>query len=160
VPEAYQIRRATAADVQPIIDLATEMVLHSVSPFRPVTAEQVKQYRREDLQTLNDILELEHSGVFIAEATGKLLGHIIVVAHQRDSSTGTTQAWIYDVSVVPGSWGQGVGQALMREAEQFARQQGMSAIGLGVTLNNTRALDFYMRLGYAQERVQMLKSLD
>lgn len=152
-------RRATASDVPGIVELATEMVLHSVSPFRPVAAEQVKQYRREDLQTLADILELDHSGVFVAEAEGRLIGHIIVVAHQKDSSSGTAQAWIYDVSVEPGYWSKGVGKTLMQWAEMFAREQGMGAIGLGVTLNNQRALGFYLGLGYHQERVQMVKNL-
>src|SRR5689334_448297 len=111
-----------------MIDLATAMVLHSVSPYRTVPADQVQHYRREDLQSLRDILGLEHSGLFVAEIDGQLVGHIIVVAHQRDSSTGTAQAWIYDVSVKAGYWGRGIGQALMERAEEFARHCGMSAI--------------------------------
>jgi GNAT superfamily N-acetyltransferase len=153
------IRAATAEDVDGMIDLATEMVLHSVSPFRSVAADQVQHYRREDLQSLRDILGLDHSGLFVAEIDDKLVGHIIVVAHQRDSSTGTAQAWIYDVSVKPGLWGKGIGQALMARAEQFARDCGMSAIGLGVTMANHRAVQFYDTLGYQQERVQMVKNL-
>lgn len=153
------IRPATAEDVDGIIDLATEMVLHSVSPFRSVAADQVQHYRREDLQSLRDILGVDHSGLFVAEVEDKLVGHIIVVAHQRDSSTGTAQAWIYDVSVKPGLWGKGIGQALMARAEEFARHCGMSAIGLGVTMANHRAVEFYDRLGYQQERVQMVKNL-
>jgi len=153
------IRRAQTRDIDAIIDLATDMVLHSVSPFRSVGAEQVRHYRREDLQSLRDIIELEHSGLFVAEEQGQLLGHIIVVAHQRDSSTGTAQAWIYDLSVKPGHWGKGIGQALMAEAERFACECGMPAIGLGVTRANHRALQFYEHLGYQEERVQMLKNL-
>lgn len=153
------IRSATPRDIDGIIELATDMVLHSVSPFRTVTAEQVRAYRRDDLQSLRDVLEMEHSGLFVAEENGRLLGHIIVVAHQRDSSTGSAQAWIYDVSVRAGHWGRGIGRALMAEAERFAQKCGMQAIGLGVTMANQRALEFYDRLGYQQERVQMLKKL-
>lgn len=153
------IRPATADDIDGIINLATDMVLHSVSPFRSVPADQVQHYRREDLQSLRDILGLEHSGLFVAEIDGQLVGHIIVVAHQRDSSTGTAQAWIYDVSVKAGFWGRGIGQALMARAEEFARHCGMVSIGLGVTMANHRAIHFYDQLGYQQERVQMLKNL-
>lgn len=153
------IRRAQEKDLDAIIELATEMVLHSVSPLRPVPAPQVRQFRKEDLQTLRDIYPLDHSGIFVAEEDGKIVGHIICVAHQRDSSTGTAQAWIYDVSVGAGQWGKGIGQALMAAAEDFARQQGMEAIGLGVTLANHRAVEFYNQQGYQHERVQMLKSL-
>lgn len=153
------IRPALAEDIDGMIELATDMVLHSVSPFRSVPAQDVQHYRREDLQSLRDILGLEHSGLFVAEIDGQLVGHIIVVAHQRDSSTGTAQAWIYDVSVRAGYWGRGIGQALMQRAEEFARHCGMAVIGLGVTMANFRAIEFYDQLGYQQERVQMLKKL-
>jgi len=154
------IRPATPEDVPAIIELATEMVLHSVSPFRQVSAEQVKTFRRDDLDTLGDLLNLEHSGIFVAVEDGNIVGHIIVVAQQRDSSTGTEQAWIYDVSVAAGQWSRGVGRALMDEAERFALERGMRAIGLGVTVANRRAVDFYQRLGYQEERVQMVKNLE
>jgi GNAT superfamily N-acetyltransferase len=154
-----KIRPATADDIGAIIELATDMVLHSVSPFRSVSAEEVRHYRRDDLQSLRDIHSLEQSGLFVAEIEGHIVGHIIVVAHQRDSSTGTAQAWIYDLSVRAGYWGQGIGQALMTEAEAFARRCGMRVIGLGVTVANHRAVEFYHHLGYQEERVQMLKNL-
>lgn len=153
-------READEADVAAIVELATDMVLHSVSPYRPVGAEEVRRYRNEDLQSLGDIMAMEQSGVFVAEEQGRVVGHIIVVAHQKDSSTGTPQAWIYDVSVHPGFWGRGVGQRLMELAEDFARQQGMGAIGLGVTLANHRAHQFYLQQGYLEERVQMVKNLE
>lgn len=153
------IRPATAEDVDSMINLAVDMVLHSVSPYRSVPAEQVQSYRREDLQSLRDILGMDHSGLFVAEIDGQIVGHIIVVAHQRDSSTGTPQAYVYDVSIKAGFWGRGIGQALMARAEEFARQCGMTAIGLGVTLANHRAVHFYELMGYQQERVLMVKNL-
>ena len=153
------IRLAQESDLKAIIELATEMVLHSVSPYRSVPAQQIRQYRFEDMQTLRDIYAAEQSGVFVAEIEGRVVGHLIVVAQQRDSSTGMAQAWIYDVSVAAGFWGKGIGQALMEQAETFARQHGMLAIGLGVTLSNQRALEFYRHQGYLEERVQMVKNL-
>ncbi|MFN8606262.1 MAG: GNAT family N-acetyltransferase [Vulcanimicrobiota bacterium] len=153
------VRSATAEDVDGMINLAVEMVLHSVSPFRTLPADQVQSYRREDLQSLRDILGMEHSGLFVAELDGQLVGHIIVVAHQRDSSSGSPQAYIYDVSIRAGYWGRGIGRALMDRAEEFARHCGMTAIGLGVTLSNHRALHFYELLGYQKERVLMVKNL-
>ena len=152
-------RLAAETDVSAIVELATEMVLHSVSPYRPVGAEEVRHYRHDDLQSLGEIMAMEQSGVFVAEDDGRVVGHIIVVAHQKDSSTGTPQAWIYDISVHPSHWGRGVGQQLMELAEGFAREQGMGAIGLGVTLANHRAHQFYLQQGYLEERVQMVKNL-
>lgn len=153
------IREARDNDLDVIIALATEMVLHSVSPYRAVPSQQICQYRHEDMQTLRDIYAAEQSGVFVAEIDGQLVGHLIVVVQQRDSSTGMAQAWIYDVSVKAGYWGRGIGQALMHKAEEFAKLHGMRAIGLGVTLSNQRALEFYRHQGYLEERVQMVKNL-
>ena len=51
---------------------------------------------------------------------------------------------------VPGPlWGRGIGTALIRAAEDTARQLGYDQIALGVGLDNSRARRLYERLGYA-----------
>jgi GNAT superfamily N-acetyltransferase len=46
-------------------------------------------------------------------------------------------------------WGQGIGTALIRAAEDTARQLGHERIALGVGLDNPKARRLYGRLGYA-----------
>lgn len=135
------------------------MVVHSTSPYRKTPPELVRQYRREDLQTLVEAVEMEHARVFIAERGSVMLGHVVVVAGHRDSSTGESQGWVFDLSIHPQCWGQGLGQLLMEHAENFVRERGLDAIGLGVTIANQRALSFYRQLGYQEERIQMVKKL-
>ncbi|MFJ2161696.1 GNAT family N-acetyltransferase [Streptomyces sp. NPDC087856] len=42
----------------------------------------------------------------------------------------------------------GLGGALIRRAEELARERGRTALGLGVAADNPRAADLYARLGY------------
>lgn len=44
--------------------------------------------------------------------------------------------------------GEGIGTALIREAERLAQQRGATQVGLAVTLDNPRARGLYERLGY------------
>lgn len=144
-----------------VVELATRMVIHSVSPFRDIAAEQVQEFRRKDLAALKDAVKQPHVGLFVAETEddGRFLGHVVVVCGYMESSTGEAQGWVFDLSVVPELWSQGVGRALMAQAEQFCASLGYKYIGLGVTTANHRAVAFYEGLGYAEERKRMIKRL-
>ncbi|MCX5241563.1 GNAT family N-acetyltransferase [Streptomyces prunicolor] len=43
---------------------------------------------------------------------------------------------------------RGIGGALIRRAEELAREYGRTVLGLGVAADNPRAADLYARLGY------------
>lgn len=154
------IRLATEEDLTAIIDLASDAVRYSVSPFRDLPPETVRQFRHQDLQTLRQVYHKPEVGVFVAETSeGEFLGHVIIFGSNQDSSTGETQAWVIDLSVHEAHWGKGIGKALMEQAERYAADLGMARIGLGVTSSNRRAVDFYLGLGYREERIQMIKKL-
>lgn len=156
----YTIHRGTAADVPEVIELATRMVVHSISPQRSTSPEEVMAFRRKDLATLESLVHLAHIGLFVARDAGqRLLGHVIVVCNNMESSTGELQGWVFDLAVVPEYWHQGLGQALMVQAEQFTRAFGHDYLGLGVTTANERAVRFYEHLGYEEERKRMIKRL-
>jgi GNAT superfamily N-acetyltransferase len=53
------------------------------------------------------------------------------------------------LEVVGPLWGRGIGTALIRAAEDTARQLGHEQIALGVGLDNLKARRLYERLGYA-----------
>jgi ribosomal protein S18 acetylase RimI-like enzyme len=157
----YTIRRATPKDLDAIVNLAVDMVVHSISPQRSISPDTVREFRRKDLVALNDAVHQPHVGLFIAEdKDGNLLGHVVVVCGYTESSTGEAQGWIFDLSVLPDLWGHGIGQALMQRAEAFTRERGFKYLGLGVTTANSRAVQFYERLGFLEERKRMLKCLD
>ncbi|MFH9724706.1 GNAT family N-acetyltransferase [Streptomyces sp. NPDC017254] len=53
------------------------------------------------------------------------------------------------LDVRAGLRGQGIGTALIRAAEELARERGGTLLGLGVGRENPRAAALYARLGYA-----------
>ncbi|MBK1780315.1 GNAT family acetyltransferase [Advenella sp. WQ 585] len=66
------------------------------------------------------------------------------------------RGWVYYLAVDPASQGQGIGQALMQEAEHLLMARGCPKIQLLVRSNNSRVLVFYEKLGYETGDVVML----
>lgn len=66
------------------------------------------------------------------------------------------RGWVYYLAVDPSCQGQGIGQALMREAEHLLIERGCPKIQLLVRSNNVQELDFYAKLGYETGDVLML----
>lgn len=66
------------------------------------------------------------------------------------------RGWVYYLAVDPSCQGQGIGQALMQEAEHLLMERGCPKIQLLVRSNNSQVLDFYGKLGYETSDVVML----
>ncbi|MCL5037416.1 MAG: GNAT family N-acetyltransferase [Chloroflexi bacterium] len=159
--ENIKIRRAGAKDIPAIVELAVEGMIYSLSPMRDATVDDVREFRRKDLAVLPEIIDRTHVGIFMAEdRDGKIIGSIMAVGWQQESSTGEAQGWIYDMTVLPEYWNRGIGSLLMEKAEEFIKSLGHKYIGLAVTTDNKRAVNFYEKHGYAEERKRMLKRLD
>lgn len=156
----FILRRATLRDLGAVIDLASESIVYSISPLRVILPEAAKQFRRNDLDNLRQLLDSPNLGFFVAETSNsEFVGHVIVVTHLKNSLTGEVEAMIVDISVKEEYWGSGVAVTLCNKAEEFARDQGMPYLELGVTSNNTRAIRFYEKAGFLEERKRMLKRL-
>ena len=70
-----------------------------------------------------------------------------------------TMAWIYDIEVAEAYRGRGYGREAMLLAEEEARRQGMTSLGLNVHGGNTAAISLYESLGYQVTAQQMKKPL-
>ncbi|MFV9474626.1 GNAT family acetyltransferase [Advenella sp. RU8] len=66
------------------------------------------------------------------------------------------RGWVYYLAVDPACQGQGIGQALMQEAENRLIERGCPKIQLLVRSNNSKVLAFYEKLGYEVGDVLML----
>lgn len=156
----YIIRPAKKEDISNVIDLAVETVDHSTSPFRDVDPQQVKNYRRKDLQSLYYTFESKNILILIAEdLKGNFLGHVITMVNYTESTTGEAQGYIFDLSVVKKYRGLGIGRNLMDNAEEFCQKAGMKYVCLNVTSSNRGAVEFYRNLNYSEERKRMIKVL-
>ncbi|HUA46058.1 MAG TPA: GNAT family N-acetyltransferase [Solirubrobacteraceae bacterium] len=100
-----------------------------------------------------------NAAVFIAQAPDETpLGFISLQV--REDIVGAPRAHVADVAVIEGARRTGVGRALMRAGEAWARQQGINVLSLDVWSTNERALAFYGRLGYRTESLCLIKALD
>ena len=99
------------------------------------------------------------AAVLIAqEQGGERLGFVSVKV--REDVTGAERAHVADLAVGEDARRLGVGRALMRAAEAWAREQGLPVVGLDVWSTNERAMAFYRRLGYRPESLHLIKALD
>ncbi|MBI2267375.1 MAG: GNAT family N-acetyltransferase [Armatimonadetes bacterium] len=153
------IRPARKEDLDSVIALATESVVHSLSPFRDTTPQEARRFRLEDLQALRLYFGTEHLAVFVAECGTAFVGHVILTTGQMEAPTGELQGWILDLSVRPEYWSCGIGLRLTEQAEQYAREKGFKYMALGVTTANERAVQFYSRMGYQEERKRLVKRI-
>jgi ribosomal protein S18 acetylase RimI-like enzyme len=77
-----------------------------------------------------------------------------------DQVTGNRHTHIFLLYVMPAHRHQGIGSALMRQAENWARARGDCQIGLQVFENNQPALRLYQHLGYQTQSLWMVKGLE
>ncbi len=63
------------------------------------------------------------------------------------------RGWIYYLGVAPEHWRGGFGRQLMDEAERLLRAEGCPKINLQVRTSNKGVIDFYTRIGFAQDDV-------
>lgn len=77
----------------------------------------------------------------------------------RDTSDDPASWWVWDVVVDAGSRGKGYGRASMLLAEDYARSQGATSLGLSVFGFNTAARGLYESLGYETTSIKMRKQL-
>ena len=109
---------------------------------------------------LNESLDPHNQGTvaFVAEdGDGERVG-FATVSHNTHF-TGERQAYIGELATSAAAEGRGIGAALVRACEQWARDQGYAILTLSTGAANTRALGFYHHLGYQDEDVKLVKLL-
>lgn len=160
---AFEVRPARPEDADAMTSLEHESAIHhaEVDPerWRVPPLEAVARNRRHWLR------EQPRSEAFVAEAGGRVVGMIeLWLKRGRDVTGG--RARIPRVSVdlgvsVTAEWrGRGVGTALMRAAEDWARERGAERMILDLAANNRGAQRLYERLGYAVDTIAMDKAIE
>ena len=68
-------------------------------------------------------------------------------------------AYITDLVVLPTHRGRGIGKALLRHAEEYARHQGAGVLKVDVLAANMVARELYTQLGYQAQEIRLQKRL-
>jgi ribosomal protein S18 acetylase RimI-like enzyme len=81
------------------------------------------------------------------------------MGNATDQIAGRPTAYIFLLYVMPHYRRQGIGTALLRKAEDWAKTRGDRQIGLQVFLDNEHAFHLYEKLGYHTQSLWMVKNL-
>ena len=92
---------------------------------------------------------------FVADAAGQVVG-LVSVCEQAHFS-GQVDAYVGELVVAPSWEGRGVGSQLMRAAESWAADRGLSFICLDTGADNGPARGLYSSLGFVLEAVRLTK---
>jgi len=100
---------------------------------------------------LADLASSGHSFLFVAVAGGRVVG--FVSGELREGSpTFFPKTWasVDDVFVEPDHRNLGMGHALLKSVEAWARERGATGVSLQVAAANARARKFYEELGFRE----------
>ncbi len=102
------------------------------------------------------------AGIFVAELKGAIVGYVAVnakVTNDEPDEYDYEYAYISDVFVLESIRGQGVGKALLFEAEKFASEHGAHWLRISVLGVNKSAHRLYQSLGFEPREIVLEKSL-
>lgn len=117
-----------------------------IRPIEPrdlaeVRAELNEHWHSTKIWSLGHCHHADELPGFVAEVGGRFAGLVTISANRGD--------WQCEVITLSSrSPGNGVGAALLRAAEEFARSRGCRRIYLTTTNDNTHAIRFYQRRGW------------
>ena len=103
---------------------------------------------------LQRVLADRAHAVFVAEdTTGLVVGWVHVFINKLLESD--ARAEIGGLVADPAMRRQGIGRALMQQAEQWGRERGLQVVSLRSNVKRTDAHRFYEQLGYATAKTQL-----
>lgn len=140
-------RAATPADIPALVELVTAAYRGDASRVGWTTEADLLDGQRIDPEVLRHDIERPHSIVVLAERDGALLA----CAHVADESGA---GYFGMFSVRPDLQGNGVGKALLAEAERIARDEWkLPAMRMTVIDVRDELIAFYQRRGYIRTGV-------
>lgn len=99
------------------------------------------------------------SGLFVAEAEGAVIGFVLVRLYEARDRRFGRYGYVEALGVDAAHRRRGVGRELMRRAEAWVTEAGISHLALDVHGFNEAARAFYERLGYRPALTRMSRAL-
>lgn len=153
----YSVRKAKDTDGEAMLALLPRLAVFEIPASR--TAEHLWVH---DAALMRDWIDGKTNNVLmhIAEdEVGTVVG-VAMVTLRPELLSHEPSAHLEAIAVSDGVEGQGVGQLLLRAAEEDAIAHGAKTITLHVFANNKRARRFYERSGYDGELMRYIKPIE
>ena len=143
---SYTLRRATADDAAALARGAVE----GVGGYRVFATGWTDPGYEHELADARALLGDPEYHAFVAEAGGAVAGQVAVIAADATGRPAgdPTLGHLRNLFVASTHWGTGLATALLRAAEQDARERGFAALRLFVAEGQSRARRFYEREGW------------
>jgi ribosomal protein S18 acetylase RimI-like enzyme len=152
----YQIRPATSADLEEILELFPRLAAFDLPANR--SAEDLWRGDAELLRSWGAGMAPQCLVYVAVDTEQNILG--IAMAQLREELLSHAPSAHLEVLVVrEDAEGQGIGKALIQTIEQAVYQQGARSITLHVFASNSRARAVYERLGFQGELIRYIKHL-
>jgi ribosomal protein S18 acetylase RimI-like enzyme len=87
------------------------------------------------------------------------VGVIASVTPNEPDEEATPYTYISDLVVLPAYRRRGIGSALLRHAEAYARERGMTLLRINVLAKNQLAGRLYRTFGFSDYRIQLVKRI-
>lgn len=153
---ALRIRTADAGDDTFILSLIARFVDFALPSWRK-KSDCAAGIRRDLTRALREPPAGE--ALFVAEDdSGECVG-FLRLQKTRDFFSGKPNCHISDLAVAPGHDGRGIGRALLKFSQTWAKKNRCGVITLAVFPGNTRARALYERSGFAPDLLRLAKPL-
>lgn len=123
--------------------------------FNRLTPQLSKSNPPPTREELEDIVRSEASHLLVArDGNGGIVGSLTLVVFRIPTAV---RAWIEDVVVDESARGQGIGEALNREALRLARELGARTVDLTSRPSREAANRLYQRIGFKKRETNVYR---
>jgi len=100
--------------------------------------------------------------IFVAESDHNIIGFVSVIVNKEDSPAYPKDkyGYIMDLVTLSTSRKSGIGEMLLKKAEEFLKENGIHRLDLHVFSKNNTAGDFYIKRGFREIDKGMTKIID
>lgn len=114
-------------------------------------SDEIRTTVEQQRERITNVLAQDYLTVFVVEHDERLIGFL----RASGSNLRRIKHKVYIViGILQAFTGQGIGTRLFNEAEQWARQQGMTRMELSVMTGNKRGIALYKKCGFVIEGIQ------
>lgn len=118
-----------------------------------------KEWSKHMEKVFEDFAKQENSEIYVAEDENRSFVGYLFVGESKNTMTGKSSGFIYDIFVKEEFRRKGIGKTLTKKAESYCRERGYSRISLMVSEHNQPALKLYAAMGFKKDQIYMEKEV-